>query len=64
MNWHDILTLGVILIGGFWTLHKELTAIREAICNKVTYEDCSHKRAKCPLVERIERLERREEHER
>lgn len=60
MNWHDILTLGVILIGGFWTLHKELTAIREAICHKVTYEDCSARREKCPLVARIEKLERKE----
>ena len=60
MNWHDLLTLGVILITGFWAVHKELTAIRVAINDSVTHDDCSRKRDKCPLIQRIERLEERE----
>ena len=57
MNWHDLVTLAVILITGFWTIHKELTAIRVAINDSVTHDDCSKKRDKCPLIKRIELLE-------
>ena len=63
MNWHDLIALLGVLICGFWKIHQELTGIREAISLKVTYADCSQKRQQCPLVERVERLERREEQE-
>lgn len=57
MELHDLITIAAILIAGFWTIHKELTAIRVAISEKVTYEDCSKKRDKCPLEDRIKNIE-------
>lgn len=57
MSTFEWLSLIGVLGAGFWTLSTKLSKIETALHDRVSYEDCSVKREKCPCVqERNERL--------
>ena len=56
MSNYEWISIIVVLIGGFWALGQKLTKIELAVQGKVSYDDCSKKRDKCPCVRDIEKL--------
>lgn len=55
MTTYEWLTLIGVLLAGFWTIATKLSSIEKALMNKVSYEDCSHKRDTCPCMQELNR---------
>ena len=53
MTTHEWIMLILVLLGGFWTLSRQLAKIEVALSGKVSYTDCSEKRDKCPCHEEV-----------
>lgn len=47
--WEVALVVGGFILGTLWSHHA-------ALGKRVTYEDCSQKRTKCPCIKDIEEL--------
>lgn len=56
MSTHEWVMLIVVLLGGFWTLNRQLTKIEVALKGKVSYGDCSDRQGKCPCHREIEEI--------
>lgn len=56
MSTHEWITLIVVILGGFWTLSRNLTKIEVAITKKVGFDDCSKRQKDCPLAEQFREL--------
>ena len=59
MSTHEWVMLIAVLLGGFWTLNRQLSKIEVALTGKVSYKDCSEKQGKCPCHKEIEELSKR-----
>lgn len=59
MTTHEWIMLILVLLGGFWTLNRQLSKIEVALSGKVSYVDCSEKRDKCPCREEICKIKER-----
>jgi len=57
-NFEWITTIAVLL-GGFWTLSKNLSDIKIALQDKVSYNDCSKKREHCPCVKMLDEMRKK-----
>lgn len=56
MSTHEWIMLILVLLGGFWTLSRQLAKIEVALSSKVSYGDCSDKQGKCPCHKEIEEV--------
>lgn len=56
MSTHEWVMLILVLLGGFWTLNRQLTKIEVTLRGKVSYGDCSEKQEKCPCHREIEEI--------
>ena len=43
----------LVLLGGFWTLNRQLAKIEIALSGKVGYGDCSERQEKCPCHKEV-----------
>ena len=59
MTTYEWITLICVLLGGFWQISQKLNKIETALVGKVSYEDCSKKRDKCPCVRELHELKER-----
>lgn len=57
MSLHELLMLFAVLLGGFWTLSRQLAKIEVALSNKVSYRECDGRQDKCPFHEKVKKLE-------
>ena len=57
MTTYEWLGLIAVLLGGFWTLNRQLTKIEVSLRGKVSYGDCQEKQEKCPCHREIERIQ-------
>jgi hypothetical protein len=46
----------LVLLGGFWTLNRQLTKIEVSLRGKVSYGDCANQQEKCPCHKEIEEI--------
>ena len=53
MTTHEWIMLIIVLLGGFWTLNRQLAKIEIALSGKVSYRDCSDRQDKCPCHFRV-----------
>jgi len=44
MSTHEWVMLIAVLLGGFWTLNRQLAKIEVALSGKVGYNDCNERR--------------------
>ena len=56
MTTHEWIMLIFVLLGGFWTINRQLAKIEVALSGKVSYGDCSDRQEKCPAVKKVEEL--------
>ena len=56
MTTHEWIMLIMVLLGGFWTLNRQLAKIEVALSGKVSYGDCSDRQEKCPCRKKVEEL--------
>ena len=54
MSTHEWVMLILVLLGGFWTLNRQLTKIEVVLRGKVSYGDCADRQEKCPCHKEIE----------
>lgn len=59
MTTHEWIMLIIVLLGGFWTLNRQLSKIEVALSDKVGHKDCYDKRSKCPCHKEIDELRSR-----
>ena len=59
MSTYEWVTLIVVLLGGFWTLNRQLTKIEIALSGKVSYADCSDRREKCHCLTELGKIKAR-----
>ena len=59
MTTHEWIMLILVLLGGFWTLNRQLSKIEVALSGKVSYGDCSEKQEKCPCHIEITKIQER-----
>lgn len=59
MSVYELVTLFVLLLGGFWKLSRQLASIEIALSSKVSHRDCDEYRQGCPCHKMIEKLESR-----
>ena len=57
MTTHEWIMLVCVLLGGFWTLNRQLAKIEVALKSKVSYGDCADRQEKCPYHKKIEEIE-------
>ena len=58
MTTHEWVMLILVLLGGFWTLNRQLTKIEVTLRGTVSYGDCSEKQEKCPCHNEIEKIKK------
>ena len=56
MTTYEWISLLAVIIGGFWTLNRQLTKIELAVKEKVSYDFCSSRQEKCPCHEQIREI--------
>lgn len=56
MSTHEWIMLILVLLGGFWTLSRQLAKIEVALSGKVTFKDCADQQSKCPCHEEIKKM--------
>jgi hypothetical protein len=47
MSTHEWVMLIAVLLGGFWTLNRQLAKIEVALSGKVGFNDCNERRRSC-----------------
>lgn len=57
MTTYEWIGLIAVLLGGFWTLNRQLAQIEVALKGKVSYGDCSDRQGKCPCHREIEEIQ-------
>lgn len=57
MSIYELFMLIVVLLGGFWTLSRQLAKIEVALSGKVSYRECDGRQDKCPFHEKVKKLE-------
>ena len=56
MSTHEWIMLILVLLGGFWTLSRQLAKIEVALSGRVSFKDCSEQQSKCPCHEELKKL--------
>lgn len=59
MTTHEWIMLIIVLLGGFWTLNRQLAKIEVALSGKVSYRDCSDRQDKCPCHDEVCKIKER-----